>query len=511
MWPGDEDLGLEAGDRFGRDHDVLGDVNGDGVVDFVVGARSDDDGAVDAGAIFVVFPDESGEIEMFTKISATAGGFEEVLEAGDFFGYGVAGLGDVDGDGVPDLACTSPMSQRLFTILLHPDGTVKATTTTPIPSSQGLSSLGDLNGDDKIDLALCDPMAAIGGPQRGAVHVYFGAEGGMFAAGPTWGSPAVALQNGDRFGGREAEILGDLDGDGTVEVAVGAFGTAGETGAVWLLSVNAAAEVAASQMLGDGLLNLTPAGQFGHAITSPGDLDGDGLPDLLVGANLEPPAGALHFLRLSATGQVLEDVVLSEALTGIPFGAVPNERMTRSMSFAENAAGNGESWWVIGGGAGTTGNLRIVRTRSCPLSAHEPTSATPIEVFSAAGHPSQYACECLAATSEVPAMSWNSGSLVCSGYAEAGNVEGAGVLSCLQETLKMPNWNTDEPRIVCGIDGVQVRPADENWDIKIWDGLGRQVASAENVSEMNWSEGGQIWFVHARRGQETLRAACPNF
>lgn len=43
--------GLDPGDRFSRDHDVAGDINGDGILDLVVGARSDDDGQTDAGAV----------------------------------------------------------------------------------------------------------------------------------------------------------------------------------------------------------------------------------------------------------------------------------------------------------------------------------------------------------------------------------------------------------------------------------------------------------------------------
>jgi hypothetical protein len=51
---------LDRGDRFGRDHDKIGDVNGDGVIDIVVGARSDDDGEIDAGAVCILFMNNKG-------------------------------------------------------------------------------------------------------------------------------------------------------------------------------------------------------------------------------------------------------------------------------------------------------------------------------------------------------------------------------------------------------------------------------------------------------------------
>lgn len=81
-------------------------------------------------------------------------------------------------------------------------------------------------------------------------------------------------------------------------------------------AIGKAAEVMAAQLFCDGLLDLSPLDQFRHVHLSPGDLNGDSLHDLLLGANLESLAGALHVFRLSETGQVLEEVVLSDALTG---------------------------------------------------------------------------------------------------------------------------------------------------------------------------------------------------
>ena len=46
---------LDSGDRFSRDHDQAGDIDGDRVIDLVVGARSDDDGQTDAGAVYILF------------------------------------------------------------------------------------------------------------------------------------------------------------------------------------------------------------------------------------------------------------------------------------------------------------------------------------------------------------------------------------------------------------------------------------------------------------------------
>ncbi|GAL79146.1 RTX toxins and related Ca2+-binding proteins [Algibacter lectus] len=111
---------LESGDRFGRDHDKIGDVDGDGVIDFVVGARSDDDGETDAGAVYILFMNNDGTVKANQKISMLSGGFSEVLNEGNFFGYGVAGIGDYDADGIPDIAVAAPRCTKQCIIYYSP-------------------------------------------------------------------------------------------------------------------------------------------------------------------------------------------------------------------------------------------------------------------------------------------------------------------------------------------------------------------------------------------------------
>lgn len=114
---------VDSGDRFSRDHDVAGDVNGDGVVDLVVGARSDDDGQTDAGAVYILFMNSDGTVQSNQKISMLEGGFTETLNTNSFFGYGVAGIGDYNDDGIPDIAVSalSPGNNSLYIIHLNSD------------------------------------------------------------------------------------------------------------------------------------------------------------------------------------------------------------------------------------------------------------------------------------------------------------------------------------------------------------------------------------------------------
>lgn len=95
---------LEIIDLFGSSAASLGDLDGDDVTDIAVGARGDDDGSSDAGAVYVLFLNSNGTVSSSVKISRSQGNFTGYLEAFDRFGTSVASVGDLDGDGIGDLA-----------------------------------------------------------------------------------------------------------------------------------------------------------------------------------------------------------------------------------------------------------------------------------------------------------------------------------------------------------------------------------------------------------------------
>jgi hypothetical protein len=112
---------LDANDHFGSTASSLGDLDGDGVVDIAVGADLDDDGGVDHGAVWILFLNANGTVKAHQKISETQGGFTGSLRDSDQFGI-VATLGDIDGDGVVDLAVGG--SAGVWILFLDTDGTV---------------------------------------------------------------------------------------------------------------------------------------------------------------------------------------------------------------------------------------------------------------------------------------------------------------------------------------------------------------------------------------------------
>src|SRR5262245_49230089 len=95
---------LDAQDRFGHALAPLGDLDGDGVGDLAAGVAEDDDGGSNRGAVYVLFLDRQGTVRSNAKISSTQGGFAGHLDNTDLFGSAVAGLGDLDGDGLREVA-----------------------------------------------------------------------------------------------------------------------------------------------------------------------------------------------------------------------------------------------------------------------------------------------------------------------------------------------------------------------------------------------------------------------
>lgn len=378
---------LEPGDRFSRDHDQAGDVNGDGITDLVIGARSDDDGATDAGAIYIAFLNSDGTVQSNQKISQLEGGFNETLLENNFFGYGVAGIGDYDDDGVPDIAALAAGSSNraLYIIHLNSDGTVKNFVKNSGIMAQGLSAIGDIDNDGRIDLVACDPNSDLGGTNRGAIDILFLDNASQVITSRTVNISSVnggfgtGLENGDKFGGREVAMLGDIDDDGTLEMAVGAFTSDGGKGAIWILSLNSTTfNVESKLKITEGLngfndvltLGANPNGSqganFGHALCRVGDLNGDGVPDLMTGAN-QQDEGRGYILYLNEDKTVKTYTRINNTEGGFGFTLPSEDRFSRSISFLGDLRGDGTIAVNYGGGAGagSAGAIYLLFFKPC--------------------------------------------------------------------------------------------------------------------------------------------------
>jgi len=249
---------LDSFDWFGHSLAALGDLDGDGTGDLAVGAFGDDDGDESQGAVWILFLNSDGTVASERKLSATAGGFGGELDRFDLFGYSVAPVGDLDGDGNPELAVGAAGDDdgatsegAVWILSLAPDGSVASETKISatagglagVPGqgfASALAALGDLDGDGTPELAVGDPDSD-GEPFMDGVWILSLDPDGSVASelrlGPSQGGFAGNVDGFGQFGGSLA-ALGDLDGDGTGELAVGVRYDSSEApwqGSIWNL------------------------------------------------------------------------------------------------------------------------------------------------------------------------------------------------------------------------------------------------------------------------------------
>ncbi len=376
------DRELDPGDRFGRDHDRAGDINGDGIVDLVVGARSDDDGATDAGAVYILFLNADGSVNSHQKISALEGGFNDSLSAGDFFGYGVAGIGDYDNDGVPDIAASSlgDANTALYIIHLNRNGSVKSMIKNVGITAQGLSA-ADLNQDGKADLIAANPTAS---RNVGEISLLFFDSNSevireeVVTIGGNTPGLSDQINVGDSFGGRESALLGDIDADGTIEIAVGSFLAENNRGAIWVISLESETYRVVDQLkIAPGLAGFdevfpNDTGNFGHALVAAGDLNGDGVPDIISGANLINE-GVGYILYLNADKSVKTFTRITETEGGFDLLLGDGDRFSRSMSIVDDRRDEGSITVNMGGGvsAGGAGAIYTLTFEACSILQQE--------------------------------------------------------------------------------------------------------------------------------------------
>ena len=368
--------GSSTTDHAGRTIAGIGDINGDGREDFAV--TTGNNGFGQTGLVHIVYG-RDGSTSPFgngfnlTDLAVSDGSLGFTLNSSsntDGFGQAVAGVGDVNGDGVDDFAVAAPNAPASKGTVHVVFGKASAAAFDPLTqldslafglerfewigvdscfgelATTGIARVGDVNDDGAGDFAFACSEANYGGITGGGiVFVAFGRS--PFTTKPTfWGHNAVefdhvvagAVDDGVVIAGGDWQRVGtavvglrDFNGDGVpdIEISAKSYGYMSEpneytaSGAVWVVYGQPFSSniVLSSIESGNGTTGILIRGEqhngyFGSSVADVGDMDGDGAREIAIGAFLESPGviadvGIVHVLSLEALlspGQAVYDV-----------------------------------------------------------------------------------------------------------------------------------------------------------------------------------------------------------
>lgn len=313
---------LDSADSYGKAIAVIGDLDGDGVDDIAVGAHGDDDGGADRGAVYIQFLNDDGSIKLIQKISDTEGGFTGTLANEDKFGSSITSLGDLNKDGIVDIAVGAQGDNdggtdrgAVWILFLDTNGTVKShqkisdtaggysgTLANGDFFGNSITCPGDIDGDTIQDIVVGAYYGHHGGLDNGYITVLFLDTNGTVKSyqhiSELYGDLNLILDDGDRFGSSLCSI-GDFDGNGVPDIAVGAFHDDDgglDAGAVYLLMLNDTGGVNTNYKITRTDSSsfrgaLSPSDYFGFSVSGGFDFDWDGVNDLVVGAYSDDDGG----------------------------------------------------------------------------------------------------------------------------------------------------------------------------------------------------------------------------
>jgi FG-GAP repeat len=394
--------GVAAGDYSGEVM-AVGDINGDGIPDLIIGASgASPNGQSHAGSVYVVYGTRSGFPDPLplSTLNGTNGFRIDGTNANDAIGYSLA-TGDVNGDGITDLIIGGlneisgggTLAGKVF-VVFGKNGAWPASSTmsTYTDGTQGFELDGqdngggrcgravastDVNGDGKADIIIgCYVEQTFGG--SGKVYVVFGKSGVWSASNALSTSSFINGANGFVLVGLTEEdfvgisvAAGDINGDGKGDIVIGAtgyghtgMGTDDGYGTVYVVFGSSSAWSSSYSLnIGGALINgtngfqingISRAQSFADGGLAAADINGDGKADLLIGDRNNPSNGVnggrayVVFGKAGGWGSSTAVTAFTDGTQGFEFDSAAANNLVGSAIVAGDVNGDGKNDIIIG-------------------------------------------------------------------------------------------------------------------------------------------------------------------
>lgn len=308
--------GSHVGGQLGSHFDYVGDVNGDGIDDFIIG-EPDWGSIARKGSAYLFLGRLDASWGELTLADAQASFIAEA--SGGWFGTWAGGLGDIDGNGYADFAVSDHGNDeadhnagKLYVFLGGSD--VSWTMDTPASQSNvsitgeaagdilgPVHGIGDTNGDGYDDFIVSSFESDEGGSDAGQLYLFLGRPHGQ------WLDTYSAADANASWIGTTGDILGigssgvgDVNNDGFADFAVGAWSNAESYRTVYLIlgsdeydwSMDQPISMANASLIGRNDTGLAEMYYSLDWISGAGDVNGDGFDDVIIGAYEEDVEGA---------------------------------------------------------------------------------------------------------------------------------------------------------------------------------------------------------------------------
>ena len=273
----------------------MGDQDGDGHAEFIVGASHNSTEEHWAGAVYQINGDaltESGSVQYMDELASAV--LHGTTQYG-YVGFSVADAGDVNGDGEADLLTGTANMEMPSHLVYGPlSGSLSAdvifSPETSNSSGQEVSSAQDTNNDGYDDVMISAPLDSSG---TGAIYLV---RGPMSATVDLTYADAIIYGDAYGFAGESIDAAGDTDGDGVSELLIGAPEYSAGSGHAYLVAGTITGTFSLASA--DGTLsNIKSYSGLGTTVSGVGDVSGDGLDDILVAAPEHNGLGAVFLFH----------------------------------------------------------------------------------------------------------------------------------------------------------------------------------------------------------------------